>query len=81
MSFLKNVLQFLVRRVLRIDLPKNRLREPGRAVPAEDRPAIKTLRTYPPGGDPFDDMIEFSLKEGGTAPSGFRMPPGEQGDS
>lgn len=42
-------------------------------------PTIKTMRTYPAGGDPVDDMIEFVLKDGGKAPSGFRMPPGESG--
>jgi hypothetical protein len=74
MTIVKDALDFLMRHVLRIGLPKNRRRKFSRSADAADRPAIKTLRTFPPGGDPVDDMIEFVLKDGGSAPSGFRDP-------
>jgi hypothetical protein len=81
MPIVKNALDFILRNVLRIRRAENRHREPGRRVDGGDAPTLKTLRTYPPGGDPFDDMIEFVLKDGGAAPSGFRIPPGEKGDT
>lgn len=71
MSLVKNALDFILWDILRIRRPKYRSKSP----------SIKTLRTYPPGGDPVDDMIEFVLKDGGSAPSGFRQPPREHSDT
>lgn len=81
MPTVKSTFDFLLRSVLRRGHAKDRHREPGRSVDGGDAPTLKTLRTFPPGGDPVDDLIEFSLKYEGKAPSGFRMPPGEKGDT
>lgn len=81
MSIVKRTLDFIMRHLLRARLPKNRRRKVGGLVRTYDRPPIKTLRTYTAGGDPIDDMIVFVLKEGGKAPSGFRVPPAEHGDT
>lgn len=62
-----------MKRALASLLRATRLRRPAVKQPPR---TVKTLRTYPPGGDPFDDRIEFFLKEGGSAPSGF-IPPRE----
>lgn len=74
MSFVKNTLDFLLWDVLRIRRPKYRNRQAGGGVDA-DKPATVTLRTFPPGGDPFDDRIEFHLRNRPGVTSGFRDPP------
>lgn len=78
MSFVKNALDFLLWDVLRIRRPKYRHRKVGNGIDG-DKPATVTLRTFPPGGDPFNDRIEFHLRNRPGVPRGFRMPPGESG--
>ncbi len=71
MSIVKNGLDFIVRNVLFKRRAKNGHGKTGRDVVSLKTPSIKTLRTYPRGGDPVDDAIEFVLTDDGTSPSGF----------
>jgi hypothetical protein len=73
MPLMKNIYDFFMRYVL-----LRRSKE--RNVQAVDRPdhtnetRLVTLRTYEPGGDPFNDRIEFHLSNAPGVPSGFREP-------
>lgn len=70
MSLAKHCADFFMRHVLR----RRRLQDNQRQV-SESKPhdeVSTTLRTYAPGGDPFDDRIEFHLRKG---PGGFSDPP------
>ena len=79
MSRVKNALDFLLWDILRIRRPKYRERQVADSVDGNE-PASVTLRTFPPGGDPSDDRIEFHLRNRPGVPRGFRTPPGERGD-
>jgi hypothetical protein len=70
MSLIKNALDYILWDVLRIRRPKCRGSIDG------IRPSTVTLRTYTEGGDPFEDRIEFHLRNRPGVPSGFRMPNG-----
>lgn len=73
MALMKHALDMFLRYVLRRRTPENGDRQPGNIIDG-DQPSTVTLRTFPAGGDPFDDMIEFSLRNGPGVPSGFREP-------
>lgn len=77
MSFVKNALDFVLWDVLRLRRPKYRHRQVADGL-GSNQPATVTLRTFPPGGDPFDDRIEFHLTNRPGVPSGFRVPPAER---
>lgn len=73
----KKALDLILWDILRIRRPKYRYRQ-GDGVNRYNPPTMPTFRTYSLGGDPFNDRIEFFLKEGSTA-GGFcdPLPDGE----
>lgn len=80
MSIVKNAIDCLMRHILRVYLPKNRRWQIADGLDS-NHPATVTLRTFPLGGDPFDDRIEFHLANRPGVPRGFRMPPAERAGS
>ena len=71
MAFMKNTLDVLVGHVLRICGIKNRSRKLVRRI---NRSNSISVRTFPLGGDPFDDRTEFLLRDDSLVDPGFRMP-------
>ena len=69
MPLVKHYADFFIRHVLRRSHLQDTEGKPSEVIPDDD--ATHTLRTYPPGGDPVHDRIEFHL---GKGPGGFRDP-------
>lgn len=65
----------MFRKIIDLILSRNIRREPPSKNCAQS-PELSnvTLRTFTPGGDPFEDRIEFHLRKDPTLPSGFRDP-------
>lgn len=71
MSLIKNSLDYILWDILRLRRPKRRGGQIRDGLDGS-QPATVTLRTYTDGGDPFDDLIKFHLRNGPGVPSGFR---------
>jgi hypothetical protein len=69
MGLVKHFVDFLMRRVLRRKRTQYASWESSEIADNDEVPT--TVRTFSPGGDPFDDRIEFHLRKG---QGGFRDP-------
>lgn len=72
MTIVKYCVDFVVRHVLRRRRSEDSNGETLVSVDHSE-PTI-TVRTFPPGGDPFDDRIEFFLGKSSGVDGGFRDP-------
>lgn len=71
MSWMKSTCDFFARHVLRIRRVEDGAGRVDSGIDDDDSSGC-TLRTYPLGGDPLHDRIEFHLRDDG--PCGFRDP-------
>lgn len=69
MPVVKHCADFFMRHILRRGRPQDTEGKAGEGIDRNETP--RTLRTYPAGGDPVHDRIEFHL---GKGPGGFRDP-------
>jgi hypothetical protein len=71
---MKNAIDFIMRHILRIGRAKHGGEQFVDNIDSDAAPSTVTLRTYSPGGDPFEDRIEFHLTKNPSTPNGFREP-------